>query len=340
MSERLTVICDSFHSSRFKPHEYIDDFDKVRYIKLNKVKYDKIRVPLVLSKLLLTLFNKDRVFIDVCPLNPVVLYLLVLKMTGKNRIVYNTSYPYWGESYAYVNNRLFIRILEPLWLSFISDIKIRTVNSAAYEFLSRRGKKDYVEKIPHSVNKDEFYPTNITSEGFTVLFVGKVMYKKGVDMILELAEDLPDVRFVVVGDGDKYRDLAKRKPENLEMYGYIEDESALNTLYNLSDVFVLPSRRVSNWEELFGIVLIEAMATGTPVVSSDCIGPEDIITDGRDGMLFEKSNYSEFKDRITLLRSNADYRKRISDNAIETVNEEYLIDDVSGKLEDLIFRDL
>jgi len=99
---------------------------------------------------------------------------------------------------------------------------------------------------------------------------------------------------------------------------------------------ILPSRKFKNWEELFGIVIIEAMATGIPVIASNCIGPKEIIENGKDGILFKKEDFNGLINSIMLLKNNEKLRKKLVKNANKKIVGKYIIEIVSKKLLSLI----
>ncbi len=109
------------------------------------------------------------------------------------------------------------------------------------------------------------------------LYAGRVAVEKTIEAFLAL--DLPGTK-VVVGDGPAREGLMKRFPE-AHFTGY-RDNGLLARSYAGADVFVFPSRT-----DTFGLVLLEALASGTPVAAFPVTGPRDVITDPRIGALDE-----------------------------------------------------
>jgi glycosyltransferase involved in cell wall biosynthesis len=107
------------------------------------------------------------------------------------------------------------------------------------------------------------------------LFVGRVAVEKGLPAFLSL--DLP-VRKVVVGDGPAREALQSRYPE-VEFRGFLHGD-ALVQAYSDADVLVFPSRT-----DTFGLVLLEALACGTPVAAFPVTGPVDLVEEGSSGAL-------------------------------------------------------
>lgn len=145
-----------------------------------------------------------------------------------------------------------------------------------------------VRVIPVGVDPATFPPRAGPETGpAQVLYVGYLTRAKGVDVLVEaaarLARERPDVRFLFAGD-DGYRDKRKQadsiraKARELGLSDRAvflggKPPEDIARLMRESSVVVLPSRR-----ETFGAVLVEALASGTPVVATRCGGPEDIVT--------------------------------------------------------------
>ena len=121
----------------------------------------------------------------------------------------------------------------------------------------------------------------------TVLFVGRLEPRKGVRVLLQalpaLIARVPDVRVLVVGDGDGRGEI-ERLPAPLRAHvqalGAVSDGDLLRC-YASADLLVAPALG----RESFGIVLLEAMAAGLPVVASDIPGYRAVVRDGIDGLL-------------------------------------------------------
>ncbi|MHB1126108.1 MAG: 1,4-alpha-glucan branching protein domain-containing protein [Bacillota bacterium] len=129
--------------------------------------------------------------------------------------------------------------------------------------------------------------TDYRGTGRTVFFVGRLVPEKGVQTLIQaiplILESVPRVRFVIAGEGP-YRQILLELARSLEVeehlifHGFVDD-LLRNDLYSQADVAVFPSLY-----EPFGIVALEAMASGTPVVVSDTGGLAEIVEDGVDGL--------------------------------------------------------
>ena len=121
------------------------------------------------------------------------------------------------------------------------------------------------------------------TEAPTILFVGRHEERKGLAVLLAALPHLPaDVRVWVVGDGPDTAALRQSVVDDhrVEWLGRVDDEER-NSRLRGADVFCAPSLR----GESFGVVLLEAMAAGTPVVASDLPGYANVARPGREGVL-------------------------------------------------------
>jgi phosphatidylinositol alpha-mannosyltransferase len=122
-------------------------------------------------------------------------------------------------------------------------------------------------------------------------------------------ERQPDARLIVVGRGrplEGYRRFAARQgwsPQDVVFAGYVPSEE-LPRYYQACDVFCAPN----TGQESFGIVLLEAMAAGAPIVASDIPGYRDVLSNGVQGLLVEPQNPGALADGICRLLANPEVR--------------------------------
>ena len=152
-------------------------------------------------------------------------------------------------------------------------------------------------------------------KGFDLLIIAwKIIFKKHPDWILDIYG---------AGNPDFYRQLAKSNG----IASVVRCHNATSDIYSKyaeSSIFVLSSRF-----EGFGLVLAEAMATGLPVISFRCpCGPEDIVTNGTDGILIENGNIEKMSKAICYLIENETIRKDMGKKGIisaERFREEHIM---------------
>jgi len=109
----------------------------------------------------------------------------------------------------------------------------------------------------------------------------------------------------------------------VEIIKNVSDEELLR-LYNSSDLFVLPSITDSQGNtEGLGVVLLEAMASGLPVIGSNVGGIKDIIVDNETGLLFQEKNSQEIVDKIIFTIENKSKMNKLAENGLNFVEENF-----------------
>jgi D-inositol-3-phosphate glycosyltransferase len=165
-------------------------------------------------------------------------------------------------------------------------------------------------KLFHFMDKGEARKTLGLPEGKIVLFVGRIEPLKGIDILLEAVaqlEDRQDIRAIIVGgDGESSQEVQRLRwlaeelglADKVSFWGSVEHER-LPLVYNAADVCVMPS-----YYESFGLVALEAMACGTPVVASRVGGLKSTVKDGETGYLIPWHCPEPFAERLEILLSN------------------------------------
>ena len=213
--------------------------------------------------------------------------------------------------------------------------------------------KDKIVMMRNGYDPTVFYPESVSRhavlakyglkpssyEGKKIVsFAGKLAHFKGVDVLLnavKLYEDRePATLTLIVGDGDERAKLHKQaKDLELKSVGFLGNvnQQALRQIYNIADVSLIPSRR-----EPFGLVALEAMACGTPVIATNQGGLPDFVNDSV-GALVEPEDAVELAEAIirVLRRGDqpgaAEWRKNIADYA----RKHYAQDTIMRELEDV-----
>ncbi len=195
---------------------------------------------------------------------------------------------------------------------------------------------DNISVIPNFINEDDYSPLEHKSNReVRFLTVGGLSHQKGIDILLqaifEIKSEIKNAHFDIIGDGidrEKYINLSNALGiQNLLTFrGSIERRNIIYE-FDKCDVFVLPSRH-----ESFGIVYIEAMAMGKPLLGTKCGGPEMIINHNN-GLLIEKDNVMELSQALKYMYMN--YTKFSKEN----IREEFL-NKFSKKINVLKYKEL
>lgn len=151
-----------------------------------------------------------------------------------------------------------------------------------------------------------------------VIAVGRYVYQKGFDLLLQawakIEKQFPDWELAIYGMGDRspYENLAKQLGVDMNRCHLNGSTQNIRKEYLESSLLAFTSRF-----EGFGMVLIEAMACGLPVVSFDCpCGPKDIVRHNEDGLLVPSGNVFLFAEALNLVMSDEPLRKRMADVSI------------------------
>ncbi|MEW5759840.1 MAG: glycosyltransferase family 4 protein [Candidatus Thermoplasmatota archaeon] len=198
--------------------------------------------------------------------------------------------------------------------------------------------------IPNGVDTGKFKPgleCNEIKEKYgenIVLYVGRLVYHKGLDVFIESAKYVDDAKYIVIGSGEMKAQLAdiieKFGLENkVELIGKV-DSSTLPKYYSACNVFVLPS--VSRLEA-FGLVLLEAMACGKPVVASDMPGIREILKEGENGFLIEPFNAKKLAEKLNVLISDKKFAESLGANGRKIVEEKFSWSKICEKLEKVYY---
>ena len=173
-----------------------------------------------------------------------------------------------------------------------------------------------------------------------VIAVGRYVYQKGFDLLLQswskVEKEHPDWQLVIFGDGDRvpYEQLMKQLGIDAGRCHLNGPTTNIQHEYANSSLFVFSSRF-----EGFGMVLVEAMACGLPVVSFACpCGPKDIVSDGDDGLLVKNGDVDALANAISHLMSDEQLRNTMSQAAQRNVKR-FDINQIADRWR-LLFSDL
>jgi len=230
-------------------------------------------------------------------------------------------------------------LLRPVWRRV--DRRIAVSNAACFSVCSRMGNAP-VMIVPNGADVDTFASATkaVLPPGRRLLFVGRLEPRKGFPIAVRafgtLAEDFPDLRLFVIGDGadrNAIQELTPAVRDRVHMLGKVSDE-ALPTYYQAADIFISPA----TGQESFGIVLVEAMAAGLPIVASDIPGYREVARDGVEGLLVAPADPAALAEGVRTLLERSDLAKALGARALLR-SRDYAWDNIIDRLED-VYGDL
>lgn len=167
-----------------------------------------------------------------------------------------------------------------------------------------------------------------------VLFTGRLTVHKGVEYLIKAARKI-NGEVIILGDGPerKYLEelIKKYNLKNTKILGYMPPKQGMKyrEFYRRADVYVAPSV----WDEPLGLVILEAMAAGTPVIVTRKGGITSIVKDGYNGFLVRARNSEEIAEKVNMLLENEALRHKMAQKARQTIEEKFTWEEVATKFE-------
>ena len=224
---------------------------------------------------------------------------------------------------------------------------LKQVNAAypcsetARELLDLKGFGGPAPVVPFGVNLEEFTPRGVNrDEGpLTIGYVGRMLPGKGLNVLADALKNLrgEQWKLLMVGDGSERKPFEQALANNglmdrAEFTGAISYD-LVPALFQRMDVLVVPTETTDRIREQFGRVIVEAMATGIPVIGSTCGAIPEVI-DGA-GLVFPERDANALADAIRRVLANADLREEFARVGRRRVEENYSWDCVAKKTYEL-----
>ncbi|HVN95538.1 MAG TPA: glycosyltransferase [Syntrophorhabdaceae bacterium] len=194
------------------------------------------------------------------------------------------------------------------------------------------------EKFHGKYNVDQLRATlKLEANDLAIGVIASLKWQKNQQVVLQAAHRLSShgkrIRVIFVGDGPDRQMLAKMAADlsidrNTVFLGIRSD---VPQILSLLDIMILPS--VPNSEGLSNVIL-EAMASGVPVIATNSLGTGDIIQEEITGMLFDPQDPAELARKIALIDGDSDLRQRVVGNAKERILKDYSLNVMVKRYED------
>ena len=180
--------------------------------------------------------------------------------------------------------------------------------------------KRSIAVIGNGIRMEEFSHKRSIDSNYIFAF-GRFVNEKGFDLLLRAMSKIKDdYKLIIAGYGKMYRDYIKIIKNNklgnrVKIYKNIRREKLLSLLFN-SKFVIIPSRR-----ESFGLVVLEAMIAKKAIVASQVGGLKELIIENENGLLFNINNISDISEKIKIMWSNGNLRKKCEINNFEKAKQ-------------------
>lgn len=216
-----------------------------------------------------------------------------------------------------------------LWYYNQMDLIFVPSASTGKELINKGIPADKIQFFPRGIDITRFNPSRHsphTKSQFNLgkhprlLYVGRVSKEKNLELLVriftKITDQFKEASLTIVGDGPYLEEMKSQLRETPTVFtGYVEGDN-LAKLYAASDLFVFPSTT-----DTFGNVVLEAQASGLPVIVTDSGGPQENLIPGKTGLVVPSDNENEFFEAITALLTSEDRRREMGINARRYMEE-------------------
>jgi phosphatidyl-myo-inositol alpha-mannosyltransferase len=230
-----------------------------------------------------------------------------------------------GTFHAFARSNVGYYYGRPLLAPYLAHIhRAIAVSEPARAFVNRYFHDFPMRVIPNGVDLNVYRPglapiRHLRDDNLNILFVGRLEKRKGLGDLLRayrsIMDRVPRTRLIIVGDGplrgkvESY--VARHRLPNVVIAGYVP-ESVKPRYYNSADIFCAPATGA----ESFGIVLLEALASGLPVIATEVPGYMSVLEPGQDSITVQPKNWRELAASLVILARDPELRRRMADYAV------------------------
>jgi phosphatidyl-myo-inositol alpha-mannosyltransferase len=248
-----------------------------------------------------------------------------------------------GTFHAFARSNIGYYYGRPLFHPYLAHIhRGIAVSEPARAFVNRYFPEFPLHVIPNGIDVDAYRPglapiRHLRDDKLNILFVGRLEKRKGLGDLLRayraLKPRVPQSRLIIVGDGplrgrvESY--VTRHRLSDVVIAGFVPD-SVKPRYYCSADVFCAPATGA----ESFGIVLLEALASGLPVVATEIPGYMSVLEPGRDSVTVPPKNWRELAASLVILARDPALRTRMSDYALQKARR-YSWDHVASEVIDV-----
>ncbi|AEH07275.1 glycosyltransferase family 4 protein [Methanothermococcus okinawensis] len=346
-------IMDGVQIHRFK-YMYPQKFENVAYfpgipenVKKNMVKIQLLPFITSMSIALLKLTKKYN-FDIINPHWAIPSGFLATSLINSKKIPIVTTI-YGADIALTINKYSFLRYI--LRKSLLYSNKVVSISTFTKKFTLDNLEnipKEHIEVIVYGVDEKFFenydpneYMSSKSSGKYTIMTCGRLVKRKGINYLIESMKEVlrvfPESKLIIAGDGPEKNNLIRLSQKlniskNVEFLGAVSEEELIKS-YKSCDLFVLPSIVDSSGDtEGLGLVLVEAMALGKPVIGTNVGGIPDIIPKNANyGYLVNQKDPNELSEKIIKILSNDETRLKMGINARKTAEHKFRWENIAKK---------
>ena len=231
-----------------------------------------------------------------------------------------------GTFHAFARSNVGYYYGRPLLQPYLAQLhRAIAVSEPARDFVTRYFPEYPMRVIPNGIDVDVYKPghapiRHLRDDNVNILFVGRLEKRKGLGDLLRayrsMSARLPQTRLIIVGDGPLRGKLesyvSRHHLPNVILAGFVPD-TVKPRYYASADIFCAPATGA----ESFGIVLLEALASGLPVVATEVPGYMSVLEPGRDRVTVPTKSWRELAASLVVLARDPDLRRRLGGYAVE-----------------------
>lgn len=268
--------------------------------------------------------------------------VIINYITKRHEVYLHTSWPFWNSGYQPKESNC--DFVQKSWSNFISRAnKIFAVTYSVKKGILDKYENltcDDIDVVYHSIDL-EFYNSARDNTKFDYSQVDKVVYigrfeeSKGLSDIEYLAKKLKyrNIKFYFIGSGNyKFEQI-----DNCEVIGNIKSREELATIISSSSVLLLPSHKTEDWQELFGMVIIEAMCCGVFPITTNHLGPSEVL-ESFDGALIDQNNIRiDMEIKLDLYFSKSSEEKTKLSKDLVVYAKKFNVESISKRWEKVFY---
>lgn len=207
----------------------------------------------------------------------------------------------------------------------------------------KKQKTEVIYPCPNPNIKNLEFPKKLSDKKI-ILSVGRLVERKGVDKVIEampeILKEVPNLVYMIIGNGPHKEKLLELKEKNKlgNSVIFVSDvkDKEMHVYYGMSDVFVMPARKINGDVEGFGIVYLEAALFGKPSVAGKDGGAPEAVLDNETGFIIDGNNIDEISKIIKKLLKDEELCRKMGERARQRVLQEFRYEKQVEKLKKIL----